>query len=361
MTIYVQSRGKSQEHDYRWLEVRKESQSPVIPPLLKDLKVEELIESQRPSLILARSDRYLLLLVTALESREERTDFMGRRVRNSVAWVAEDKPETEQVFRAIAAQALRGELAERIDQAISIGSEYGFEVNLEQLQTLVDHLEIDPKSVNSGRFKFGKNVSHLRSELASELSKFSLPQGLGTYQILVVVTTLKSQEALEKLRVWRGLSNRIESETWVEVFDSTSGEAESRRQKKNSVLRDASRDRGDRNWLDSLGQHPQPNSSELTAREQNIEPTDLRHIIEQCLGNLAEFFRLSLNQIVSGRLSDYHFRYLLQMLELMVRLDELEQSACDKSLSSSQLQVLDQAKDAIAHFTKCVNEIEKHG
>lgn len=232
MTIYVQSRGKSQEHDYRWLEVRKESQSPVIPPLLKDLKVEELIESQKPSLILARSGRYLLLLVTALESREERTDFMGRRVRNSVAWVAEDKPETEQFFRAIAAQALRGELAERIDQAISIGSEYGFEVNLEQLQTLVDHLEIDPKSVNSGRFKFGKNVSHLRSELASELSKFSLPQGLGTYQILVVVTTLKSQEALEKLRVWRGLSNRIESETWVEVFDSTSGEAESRRQKK---------------------------------------------------------------------------------------------------------------------------------
>ena len=230
MSIYVQSRGKSQEHDYRWLEVRKESQSPVIPPLLKDLKVEELIESQKPSLILARSGRYLLLLVTALESREERTDFMGRRVRNSVAWVAEDKPETEQFFRATAAQALRGGLAERIDQAISIGGEYGFEVNLEQLQTLVDHSEIDIKPANSCSFKFGKNVSHLRSELASELSKFSLPQGLGTYQILVVVTTLKSQEALEKLRVWRGLSNRIESETWVKVFDST--EAESRRQKK---------------------------------------------------------------------------------------------------------------------------------
>ncbi len=234
MTIYVQSRGKSQDHDYRWLEIGKESQSPSIPPLLKDLKVEELIESQKPSLILARSGKYLLLLVTAMDSREERTDFIGRRVRNSVAWVAIETPEIEQLFRAIAVLALQGELAAKIDQAINIGGNYGFEVDLKQLQTLVDRSAAGVKPASS--LKYGKNDVHLRAQLASELSQYSLPSDLGTDQILVVVTTLKSQEALERLRVWRGLSSRIESETWIEVVDSIISGAESGLQKKTLFL-----------------------------------------------------------------------------------------------------------------------------
>ncbi|MCU0551587.1 MAG: hypothetical protein MUC48_19765 [Leptolyngbya sp. Prado105] len=235
MIIYVQSRGNSQEHDYRWLEVRKNSQRPSIPPLLKDLKVEELIESQKPSIVLARSGKYLLLLVTALESREERTDFTRRQIRNSVAWVSEEKPEIEQLFRAIAVRALRGELAADIDKAISIAGEYGFEVDSERLQHLVDHLEVGVKPASSAWLKYGKNHIDLRSDLALELSQFSLPHDLET-QILVVVTTLKSQEALERLQVWRGLSSRIESQTWVKVSNSASNATELGSQKKTLLL-----------------------------------------------------------------------------------------------------------------------------
>ncbi|MGG6269111.1 hypothetical protein ACQ4M3_25560 [Leptolyngbya sp. AN03gr2] len=235
MIIYVQSRGRSQEHDYRWLEVRKSSQSPSIPPLLKDLKVEELIESQKPSIILARSGKYLLLLVTALESREERSDFMRRQIRNSVAWVSEEKPEIEQLFRAITVRALRGELAADIDKAIGIGGQYGFEVDFEQLRHLVDHLEVGVKPATSAYFKYGKNNIELRADLALELSQFSLPHDLDN-QILVVVTTLKSQEALERFQVWRGLSNRIESQTWVEVSTSASNRTELGSQKKTLLL-----------------------------------------------------------------------------------------------------------------------------
>lgn len=236
MIIYVQSRGRSQEHDYRWLEVRKSSQSPSIPPLLKDLKVEELIESQKPSIILARSGKYLLLLVTAMESREERTDFMRRQIRNSVAWVSEEKPEIEQLFRAITVRALRGELAADIDKAIGIGGEYGFEVDFEQLHHLVDRLEVSVQPATFACFKYGKNNIDLRSDLASELSQFSLPHDSGNPIILVVVTTLKSQEALARLRVWRGLSSRIESQTWIEVSNSASKGTELGSQKKTLLL-----------------------------------------------------------------------------------------------------------------------------
>ncbi|WP_430679890.1 MULTISPECIES: hypothetical protein [unclassified Leptolyngbya] len=44
----------------------------------------------------------------------------------------------------------------------------------------------------------------------------------------------------------------------------------------------------------------------------------------------------------------------------MLRVDELQQSARENSLSSSQLEVLEQAKDAIAHFIQCIDEVDKH-
>jgi hypothetical protein len=48
------------------------------------------------------------------------------------------------------------------------------------------------------------------------------------------------------------------------------------------------------------------------------------------------------------------------MLDFVLRMNELQQSARNQSLSSNQLEVLKQARGAIAHFDQYINEIEKH-
>lgn len=132
MTIYIQSCGKSQDHDYAWLKIEdNDRQEPEIPHALKAIKPEELIDSQNPSIILARSGGYLLLLATALDTQDGRTDFMGRQIRNSIAWVEEDSSVSRQLFRKLAIQALKGKLKDDIQQAVDnvADSRYGFRAN----------------------------------------------------------------------------------------------------------------------------------------------------------------------------------------------------------------------------------------
>ncbi|GAA6616600.1 hypothetical protein [Scytonema sp. NUACC26] len=208
MKIYVQSRGFSQDYDYCWL--------PEVPPILRQYRINDVIQSESPSVVLGRYDNRLLLLVTGLEA-SERADFQGRKIRNSVAWVGEDNEANEQKLRAIAAYALRGLLDTDLDKAVKFGGEFGFEVAFD----IISHFQVDEVKQFNAKLesKIGRNSEYLRNDIAYELEERCLPKGNGFNNIpLVVVTGIKSVNALKQANVWRGLSNLVPGEGWLEPY-----------------------------------------------------------------------------------------------------------------------------------------------
>ena len=216
MTIYILSRGQKEDQDYSWFKIKKENLIRETPPIFKRVPVETVIEHQKPSMILARQDSEFVLLVTGLKAREERADFMGRSVRNSIAWVYSDSEEHEKILRSLAIRALKNELELELDQAISIGGECGFQVDKDAIEQLAnpENIESQPAATVC---KLGKNCAKLRQELAEELQKYSIPSRDG---FLIIITTLKAKSALSLSGVWRGLSDRIENEEW-EIISKT--------------------------------------------------------------------------------------------------------------------------------------------
>ncbi|WP_155897933.1 hypothetical protein [Allocoleopsis franciscana] len=156
------------------------------------------------------------MLVTGMRA-SERTDFMGRTIRNSVAWVGEDV--NEPILRAIAVRALQSFLSEdedpslkkEIDDAVQPHENEGFKVDFEALKA---HKIAEPISVEESapdpRRKIGKSDKRV-SELVEELKECHLPNKEGP---LVVFTGIKAKSALEQAEVWRGLSNLVEVEDW---------------------------------------------------------------------------------------------------------------------------------------------------
>lgn len=233
MEIYIQSCGFSVDDDYRWLRVNADFQQPEIPPILTRLiltdnrtqvRVTDLIQSESPSLVLARDSGELLLLITGLEARE-RQDFRGRKIRNSVAWVCQDSDENELFLRAISVAALRGKVEEKIDSTVAFGGEYGFQVDFAKIRQLISEDElIKIQSIAAKRddkisYKIGKNSPELKAQLADELAGYSLPLDNG---ILVVVTGIKKESTLRQAGVWRGLSNLVEVEGWKKPYKKRS-------------------------------------------------------------------------------------------------------------------------------------------
>ena len=68
--FHIQTRGYSQENDYQWVKIQDSGKKKTeVPPFLdsfKDFRIQDVIEFQRPSIILARRGKYFFLLVTAL-------------------------------------------------------------------------------------------------------------------------------------------------------------------------------------------------------------------------------------------------------------------------------------------------------
>lgn len=204
MEIYVQSRGVAQEHGYCWFD---ENQKIVEEPGLVK-KVKNLIESEAPSVVLARNSDKLLLLVTGLEA-SERKDYRGRTIRNSVAWVGQDTDENECTLRAIATHALRSSLKKDIDGAVEPCGEKGFKVSFEKIKKLAAEAKAERQELP--RHRKNKEIKYASTEnkekLADELEKYRLPQHESFP--LVVVTGIQDTETLEKARVWRGMSNLV--------------------------------------------------------------------------------------------------------------------------------------------------------
>ncbi len=214
MKVYVQSCGYSPDDDYCW--------QSEIPEIIKRNQVNQLIQSEFPSIVLARYPDHLLLLLTGLEAKE-RKDFRGRKIRNSVAFVCKKSERNEQILRSMTVMALRGSLKDKIDAAIKSGGEHGFEFSPEDLIRL-SSIEVESLPVNSdSNSKIGKNSEDLRAELADELEQYCLPQETDfNNPALVVVTGIKSESAFKEAGVWRGLSNLIQNEDWKDLDEQIS-------------------------------------------------------------------------------------------------------------------------------------------
>lgn len=213
MTIYIQSRGKNQDQDYRWLKIKSNECYPENPEFLlqpiNSFKVRsiDLIESQKPSIILISKHNDYCLLVTGLNAREERSDFTGRLVRNSILWICRKDSKDSKDIRSFLIDALRGELEEKIDSCINNSdNEYGFEVDYLSLQELINDIKVESNNNTDTNNKIGNNSEYLRQKLALELENNPLPDIEG---LLVLVTSIKSASSLKEISVWRGLSNRV--------------------------------------------------------------------------------------------------------------------------------------------------------
>ncbi|MGD1705066.1 putative Ig domain-containing protein [Dapis sp. BLCC M229] len=219
--IYVQSGGISQDDDYQWKEINFDNDTQDIvdcPLLVKSFK--HLLDSKAPSLLLARSNKQLLLLVTDIPS--QRRDYMNRIIRNSVAWIGENKDEDEQILKALAIRGLQSLLGEdysfplEINNAVKSDANKGFIVNREGLQAeiLAQDFQLEDKSQNLPpriEYKIATKGEQRVNELIDELKKHNLPQHDGA---LVVVTKNKAELALKNAKVWRGLSALVESNDW---------------------------------------------------------------------------------------------------------------------------------------------------
>lgn len=230
MAIYVQSCGVSQDNDYRWLKIRENTHIPETPAILKrpfpgvagtTVRVTDMIDSKTPSIVLARSDGELLLYVTGLKAKDERADLYGRPVRNSVAWTFQDSDDNERVIRSLAVRALKGELESVIDEAVNVGGEYGFEVSLKKISQLAQPEKIESLEAESP-IRIGKNSLEFKEQLALELERHCLLKE-EPHRLLVVVTGIKTEDALLRARVWRGLSARVTAQEWIEKPDETLG------------------------------------------------------------------------------------------------------------------------------------------
>ncbi|HBE16913.1 MAG TPA: hypothetical protein DDW51_04695, partial [Cyanobacteria bacterium UBA11367] len=226
MNIYVQSRGFDQDEDYRWQKInRGESGQIELPPI--SVELGNLIDNDTPSLVLAQlSEELLLLLITGIEP-EGRIDFLDRQIRISVAWVGDISEEPILRYLAIRALneqepsnsnlSLENSLAAAIDQAITFGGEYGFEVSPSLMEELIFQSTSTPfpsSNPPNPTKKIGPNLPKLKNQLAEELQDCHLPREIAP---LVVVTGIKKRETLESRGIWRSLSSLVDTDDWIEI------------------------------------------------------------------------------------------------------------------------------------------------
>ncbi|MGD1803852.1 hypothetical protein ACP6PL_00190 [Dapis sp. BLCC M126] len=219
MEIYIESRGFSQDDDYRWLKVTEESQTRVdkedLPTIIQE--ATQIIDSESASIVLSRKNNSLLFLLTSIEP-VERVDFAHRQIRISVAWLMPDYLDNERILRMLAATALDTEerqyLTTQISQAVILGGELGFQVNFEHIEKLTN-ISAAKKSLQDKLPNTAQKIAAIspqrQEELASELKEYSLPNQQG---FIVVVTEIKKEKVLIDANIWRGLSTLVVSSDW---------------------------------------------------------------------------------------------------------------------------------------------------
>ncbi|MDZ8238017.1 MAG: hypothetical protein RMZ69_12715 [Nostoc sp. ChiQUE01a] len=209
--------------------------------------VNDLIDEVKPSLLVLRDNenKKLLLEITGIESAQ-RSTRLGRKVFNSIVWIADDIEENEVVLRKIAYSAIQNILqkdlsfSEMIEKSVEFYGLEEFRVNIKNINEYIGHIESVYSHQFSDRESYQKyKIEHKTSasleKLAEDLRNYSLPKEWLNWDgktkndgVLIVVTeNLEKRTILHKASVWRGFATNVE-EPAKEVVEST--------QKKTEVL-----------------------------------------------------------------------------------------------------------------------------
>ncbi|CAD5925186.1 hypothetical protein [Planktothrix agardhii] len=223
MKIFVESAGKSPEHDYNWID----EQLKIIekPNIIKSFI--GLLQQDSPSLLIGRKGEAFVLIVTGISS--ERRDYQNRIIRISVAWILKDDDDhvNEAKIRSLASKILlskiflpdTGEikLKETIENSVPAGEENGFDVDFKSLQCLLEKQESSSPSKSELKpkleIKSDEPIKQLE-QLAKDLKEQSLPKKEQSLpkknRPLVVVTGIQTYADFKKANVFRGLAKFVD-------------------------------------------------------------------------------------------------------------------------------------------------------
>jgi hypothetical protein len=210
MEIFVQSCGISVDYGYNWVDKNKVI---VEKPNILNNFIDLLQESS--SLLIARENQKLLLVVTGIESA--RRDYQNRIIFISVAWIVKDDDDhfNEAKIRNLASKILSpvtGEIdpKQSIDACVEAGEENGFDVDFKSLQCLLEKQESSSPSKSELKpkleIKSDEPIKQLE-QLAKDLKEQSLPK---KDRPLVVVTGIQTYADFKKANVFRGLAKFVD-------------------------------------------------------------------------------------------------------------------------------------------------------
>ncbi|MCV3212325.1 hypothetical protein OGM63_02065 [Plectonema radiosum NIES-515] len=238
--IYVKTSalGKTGIH---WRRIESEERQLVeVPSLIKHQVIGEengqitivndLIDEVKPSLLIFRdkNGEKLLLEITGIES-PQRSIRLGRKVFNSMVWIADDIEENEVVLRKIAYSAIQNilqkdfSLSEMIEKSVEFYGLEEFRVNLKEINEYIGHIQpVDSHHFSDIESYQEYQIEHKSSEsldkLAEELQNYALPKQWVNWDgetkndgVLIVVTeNLEKRTILHKAGVWRGFATNVE-------------------------------------------------------------------------------------------------------------------------------------------------------
>ncbi|MEA5594635.1 hypothetical protein [Rivularia sp. UHCC 0363] len=238
--IYVKTSalGKTGIH---WRKIETQEHQPVEKPRLiqhqlikgsnKQITiVNDLIDEVKPSLLLFRDkeDNKLLLEVTGIES-PQRSEKLGRRVLNSIVWIAEDLEENEAVIKKIAYSAIQSFLnkdltfSKMIEESIEFFELEEFRVDLDVINQFIEDIkqanyQVINTDESKDRYQIERTSAEALEKLAEEIVNKPLPKNwiawdgsTKTDGVLVVVTkNLERRTILHSAGVWRGFASNVQ-------------------------------------------------------------------------------------------------------------------------------------------------------
>ncbi|MEH2408646.1 hypothetical protein [Nostoc sp.] len=251
--IYVKTSAIGQT-GIHWRSIESEERQPVEVPSLIKLEVigkengqiaivNDLIDEVKPSLLLLRDNKKLLLEITGIES-PQRSIRMGRKVFNSMVWIADDIEENEVLLRKIAYSAIQNILQkdfllrEMIEKSVEFYGLEEFRVNLKEVNEYIEHIEpVDSHQFSDlesyQQYQIESKSSERLEKLAEEFRNYPLPKEWVNWDgetkndgVLIVVTeNLEKRTILHKAGVWRGFATNVEEPAKV-VVESTEKKTE---------------------------------------------------------------------------------------------------------------------------------------
>ena len=189
--------------------------------------VNDLLDEVKPSLLIYRRNRKILLEVAGIKS-PERSSRMGRKVLNLIVWVADNNDENEKIIRKIAYSAIQNILGVDLDFSRMIQESINFyereefrcdrtKVN-DYMNKLDKKLNDFDSAENSNKQLIGIKSNDYLTQLAEDIKKYAFPRQWEASNgkskedgVLVVVTEQLDQKDIFYLAgVWRGFASNVE-------------------------------------------------------------------------------------------------------------------------------------------------------